>query len=100
MFRLPIAGAFAVLLALSAGAQAAVCKAPIEVTGHGQNVEKSLPDFGDAYAKRQARNMWRAAVIKADGLAFANLAKARNVTWTPDAGAGQIYEILKATPCK
>lgn len=81
-------------------AEAKVCKAPIEATGHGQNVEPSLPDYGDAYAKKDARKNWRAAVIAADGLAFAKLSKAKSITFTPDAGAGQIYEVLKATPCK
>ena len=100
MIRAVIVCAVLAAGAVSTSAEAKVCKAPVEATGHGQNVEPSLPDYGDAYAKKDARKKWRAAVIAADGLAFAKLSKAKSITYTPDAGAGQIYEVLKATPCK
>lgn len=82
-----------------AAADAKVCRAPIEATGHGQAVEPSLPDYGTHYARRQARHNWKLAVIAADGVRFSFLSHARHVGYSEDRGAGQIYITLKATPC-
>jgi len=82
-----------------AEADAKVCRAAVEATGHGQAVEPSLPDYGVGYARKQARKTWIQAVIASDGKRFANLARARHVRYSEDRGAGQIYITLKATPC-
>lgn len=84
---------------LAPAASASVCRAPVEATGHGQAVEPSLPDYGVGYARRQARHLWAQSVIASDGARFANLRHARHVGYSEDRGAGQIYIVLKATPC-
>jgi len=84
---------------LAAGADAAVCRAPIQAIGHGQAIEPSLPDFGVAYARNQAIHIWTHIVMATDGRRFANLRRARRVSFSEDRGAGQIYITQIATPC-
>jgi len=102
MLRL-FAAAACLLVACNASASAAnygACRAPVSATGHGQAIEPSLPDFGVAYARRQAIHIWVQNVIAADGPRFGNIRHARNVSFSEDRGAGQIYITLKATPCR
>jgi hypothetical protein len=98
-----VAVATGLLFAFAASADAAnygACRAPIAATGHGQAVEPSLPDYGVGYARRQAIHIWVQNVIAADGPRFAHFRRARNISFTEDRGAGQIYITLKATPCR
>jgi len=100
---LTAAAATVLLLGLAAPASAApygACRAPIAATGHGQAIEPSLPDYGVGYARRQAIHIWVQNVIAADGRRFGNLRRARNVSFSEDRGAGQIYITLKAAPCR
>ena len=76
------------------------CRAPFEATGHGQAMEPTLVDYGQAYARRMARQKWIAAVAATDGARYSYLRNAHDVSYSEDRGAGQIYITLKATPCR
>jgi len=83
-----------------AASYGSICKAPVLGYGHGQQVEPSLPDFGEPYARRVALADWVKKVSQLYGHGFANIRHARHVSYVNDPGAGQINMTLTASPCR
>ena len=95
-----LAGIALAASALPGLAEASVCKPAVSAVGHGQNIEPSLPDFGVGHARAEARKLWRAKVKSLYGIAYARLARAHDITYAEEGGAGQIYVTLTARPCR